>query len=370
MIVIEEASGVPDNVRQTLQGALSEPGARLIAPGNPTRSDGWFARDIAKTHQYAVHELDCRLSDHARTYSLPYRHLTGKVVHVRIRGFVPAAYWEGILADCDGDEDADYFRVRVRGLPPRSNVTQVLRREWVTDAIARERHRGSDGDEIVIGADFGLNSDKHAIAVRQGWNIRDLQEWLIPNAPTEQTNSAYRRIVDAVEQWRGATRGRIIIVGDSNGVGNGVMGRLTDKYRDDPRILVIHFNSGIAAADHRRYHRQRDYMWYAKGRAFFSNPNTSIPPKAGLVDELCAPGFEEDAAKKIKVETKKDIKKRTGQPSGNCSDAILHTLMAHTEEQTAEQPKDEEPRSVFPPVIQKHLDRLRHADDARSRFIH
>ena len=79
MVVIDEASGVDDAIRKVLRGALSESGARLIAPGNPTRPDGWFAGDMEKTDRYAVHHLDCRESDLTRVYEIPYRDTAGNI---------------------------------------------------------------------------------------------------------------------------------------------------------------------------------------------------------------------------------------------------------------------------------------------------
>jgi hypothetical protein len=355
MILFEEASGIPDSIRKTLQGSLSEPGARMLAPGNPTRADGWFAEDIERGDRYAVHCLDCRMSDRETVYSLPWRKPDGTVVPVRVRGFVERKYWRDILDECDQDEDADYFRVRVRGMPPRSNVQQVLRLEWLQDAEQRAPDSEIFYDPVVLGLDFGAMSDKHAIAARRGTAILGVEDWLIPNNPDAQQASAFLRAVEWQEQY-----GARIIVGDSNGVGAGVMSMLSERFSGTP-VSVVHFNSGLRAWDATRFYRRRDEMWYREGRRFFSDPRCSIPKVAGLITELKSPGFEEDSSKRIKVESKKEIKKRTGEDSGNKADAVLMTLMVNPPSEVPEQDDDDAP--MLHPAIQKIFDRYRNGDD-------
>lgn len=364
LIIIEEASGVSDEIRRTLTGALSESGARLLAPGNPTRADGWFAADLQRPDRYAVHHLDCRMSSTERVYALPYRKPTGECFDIRLRGFVRPAYWEEVLADCDGDEDADYFRVRVRGLPPRSNVHQVIRREWVQAAKLRAGDAGERLHPVVIGLDFGLASDKHAIAARQGHALLDGDEWLIPDNPDEQLNSAYARALEWVETFDAR-----ILVGDSNGVGAGVMARLSEYFaapeRRARRVRVVHYNAGAAAADRKRYVRRRDEMWYRHARKWLADPRCSLPDLPGIEEQLCAPGFEEGADKRIQVESKRDIKKRTGQASGNLADALLHTLMV---DPAAVPEEAQDARPATDGVIAAHLARYRAARTA-GRYI-
>lgn len=327
LVVIEEASGVSNGIREVLQGALSEPGARLLGMGNPTRPDGWFADDLDKPHRYAIHTLDCRMSDASKIYSVPYRDLSGRVHEIRIRGRVQPSYWEGILEDCAHDEDHDRVRVRVRGLKPRSAFEQTVKTHWVEEAENRARDEASRAEPIVLGLDFGLSSDKHALAARQGFNILDGEEWLPKDKPEEVTLDAAERAIEAEGRYRPLVK---YIIGDANGVGRGAMEYLSKYYREEhPElgVTVIFFNSGEGALDDKRYYRRRDEMWFREGRKFFSNPRTSLPKIAGLKRQLTTPGYHEDAKRKIKVESKDDVFKRTGEPSGNLADAILQTLM-------------------------------------------
>ncbi|MEJ1355726.1 MAG: hypothetical protein RPU39_13695 [Candidatus Sedimenticola sp. (ex Thyasira tokunagai)] len=354
MVIVEEASGVDDSIREVLKGALSEPGARFIAPGNPTRPDGWFADDTEKTQTYAVHHLDCRMSDQREIYSLPYRRLDGSIRHIRIRGRVSPEYWSEILADCDGDEDHDVFRVRVRGVKPRSAFTQTIKSHWIDDAESRSRDEGSNSQPVIISLDFGLTADKHAICGRQGFNILDGDEWLPPDTPDQITLEAARRAID----WQVQYKARYII-GDSNGLGRGAMEYLHEYFHDkhpELKVRVINFNAGAGAIDKKRYYRRRDEMWFKKGRQFFSSPRCSIPRLPGLKRQLTAPGYHEDATKRIKVEGKDQVKKRLNIPSGNLADGVLQTLMV---EVFADRPVKAEAVDPTPKVFSEHFKRLR-----------
>lgn len=352
LVVIEEASGVDDTIRKTLEGALSEEGARLLAPGNPTRPDGWFADDMEKTDRYAVHTLDCRQSNRQEIYHLPWRDMAGKTHQLSLNGFVSPTYWQNILAECDGDDDADYFRVRVKGEKPRSALFSIIKTHWVESAQQRATDHDSLNEWTVIGLDFGLTSDKHGMAVRKGFNMLDGQEWLPKEDPEVVTLEAAERAIDAQELFNAR-----YIIGDSNGVGRGAMEYLTRYYREHPnlKVKVVHYNSGMGANDKKRYNRRRDEMWHKYGRKWVANPRCKLLDLPGLKRQLTAPQFSE-RNNVIYVESKADLKKR-GIESTNLADALLQTLMVHIPEaETLEAQPEPEPK--LPTIFKKHFERL------------
>jgi hypothetical protein len=96
---------------------------------------------------------------------------------------------------------------------------------------------------------------------------------------------------------------------------------------------VVFFNSGAGALDRTRYMRRRDEIWFA-GRKWLSNPRCHLLAIPGLRRQLCAPGYTEDTARRIQVESKQDIKRRSGDESGNLADALLMTLVPILHEAT------------------------------------
>lgn len=360
MVVLEEASGIDDRVRETLAGALSERGARLLAPGNPTRPDGWFADDLDRTDTYAVHPIDCRDSDRDTFYELPYRDFGGRIHRLKARGLVPSSYWKGELEVCEGNEERDRFRVRVRGLKPRSRYESVMQRKWIAAAQQRDPDPASRGAPVVVSLDFGLTNDMHALAVVRGFSCLLIQEWLPEHAPEQITLAAVDRAVDAVRTW-----GARFVIGDSNALGRGAMERLHEIYRGTS-VRVIFFNSGQAAHDTKRYHRRRDEMWML-GRAWVSDERCSLPQYPGLADQLCAPFFEEDQSRRVKVASKALIKKETGQKSGNAADALLQAQMVNLEPAQAKSVSTERPR-LHPQCFERHFARLRQ-NGQKKRYI-
>lgn len=362
LVILEEASGVPDIIRETLEGALSEEGAKMLGCGNPTRPDGWFAEDIRRTDRYAVHPLDCRMSSREEVRRMPYRDTDGKVHHLRVRGFVSPRYWEDILAEVDGDEEADRFKVRVRGIPPTSALEQCIKTHWVEQAQARSPDEASAREAAIIGLDFGVSSDKHAGAVRQGHNLLHGEEWLPKDTPEQITTQAAFWAIETQRIY--AAR---YIIGDANGVGRGAMEMLWRYFTvDHPEhgVQVIFFNSGERALDPTRYYRKRDQMWHGRGRPWFASPRCYLPSLPGLKKQLTLPGYAEDSSRRIQVESKKDITKRTGEPSGNLADAVLMTLMVHVPE---EKPATKEPPR-HPTVFEEHFRRWRRQRE-REVFI-
>jgi len=286
--------------------------------------------------------------------------MAGKVHNLSRNGFVSASYWKNILAECDGDEDADYFRIRVKGEKPRSALFSIIKSHWVESAQERNNDVDSAGDWAIIGLDFGLTSDKHGMAIRKGFNLLDGQEWLPKEDPEQVTLEAAERAIDAQELFNAR-----YIIGDSNGVGRGAMEYLTRYYRERPKlkVKVVYYNSGMGALDNKRYNRRRDEMWHKYGRKWVANPRCKLLNLPGLKRQLTAPQFSE-RNNIIYVESKADLKKR-GIESTNLADALLQTLMVHIPE-AAPLDAQPEPEPKLPTIFQKHFERLDQRKQAGS----
>ena len=83
-------------------------------------------------------------------------------------------------------------------------------------------------------------------------------------------------------------------------------------------------NVGEVAAAKQRFFRLRDELWW-KGRQWFEAKDVSNGNDAGLIHELSTPHYEYNAAGKVVIETKSDLKSR-GVKSPNKADAFLLTL--------------------------------------------
>jgi len=246
-----------------------------------------------------------------------------------------------------------------------ATLTQVIRTHWVEEAQTRTPTAECLKQPGVIALDFGLTSDKHGLAVRFGFAVREVDEWLPADRPDDVTLQAVDRALDVFEQYGRRVR---FVVGDSNGVGRGAMETLTRYFRERPElgVTVVHFNSGAGARDAKRYHRARDEMWFKRGRAFFADPRCALVAHPGLKKQLTTPGYAEGADRRIKVESKADILRRTGEPSGNAADAVLMTLVVN---EAQEAPKPAAEPDSRPKVFRDHFAWLKRQREGQAGYL-
>ena len=106
LFIIDEASGVKDNIFEPVLGALSTPGARLLMCGNPTQLSGFFYDSHHKNiGAYSTFHIDGRKSSR-----------------------VPEDFVQTIISMYG--EDSDVFRVRVAGEFPFAGGDYQIFLEW------------------------------------------------------------------------------------------------------------------------------------------------------------------------------------------------------------------------------------------------
>lgn len=115
MYVMEESPGIPANIFQYANGAFTDVNTIKIhlVLGNSDDPDSRF--------EQMMNDPDWN----------PVRIDTRTLPHVS-KDFIAT-----VLKECGGDEDADDFRVRVRGLPRKTNADSIINRERVREAFDR-----------------------------------------------------------------------------------------------------------------------------------------------------------------------------------------------------------------------------------------
>lgn len=144
LVIYDEASAIPDSVWEVSEGAMTTPGAIWLAFGNPTRNDGRF--------------YDCFESKYWNTMRVDSR--TCKMTNKK-----QLAIWEE-----EYGEDSDFFRVRVRGLPPSKGDDYFFSAEDLRQSYARIVPRSLWEDyPMVLGVDVaGGGGDSTVISYRKG----------------------------------------------------------------------------------------------------------------------------------------------------------------------------------------------------------
>lgn len=327
LVVVDEASGVPDVIFEVLQGALTgdRSAGKLtmcLCIGNPTQLSGFFHRThhdpvlMAKWRRYRVLASDA--------------HDGGPLPRGTYTSARPGPEYVETMAAYG--RESNTFRVRVLGLFPRSGDDQVVHFEWLELAKVRELPEGwLAAHHVVMGVDIARkgNNDS-AIAIRQGprpvgfatWNGHDLVD-------------SAGKIVAAARVLAARGEKPAFIFVDGVGVGAGVVDMLqkNEELRANG-VRVIEILAGASSPDP-ECNRLRDALWWRARRAF--DPKDAVleapllavaPEKQAFVDrltaELGAPKFGYTPSQKVAVERKDQLEAR-GVRSPDLADAWVMT---------------------------------------------
>lgn len=292
LFLIDEASGVADNVFEVAEGALSTDGAYVVMAANPTRQSGYFfdshhkmRADWATLH---VNGENCSRVSKAYVASMAKKYGTQSSIYkVRVKGDFAAAA-DGVIAL----ELCEAAKIREVALKDKAPII------WGVD-VAR----------------FG--DDSTALAKRQGnWQLEKAREWY--GKDTMQTAGLIKAEWDATAPDQRPVSINIDVIG----VGAGVVDRLAEL-----GLPVYGVNVAEAAATNAgetQYSRLRDELWF-KGREWLAALDCKLLDDDDLIGELTTPKYSILSNGDIKVESKQEMKAR-GVKSPNLADAWLLTF--------------------------------------------
>lgn len=274
LFLIDEASGVPDEVYQVAEGALSSEGAYVLMAGNPTRTQGYF---------YDSH--------HKMRSSWAAMAVSGEDVERVSRTYIAD------MAKKYGTESAIY-RIRVKG-EFAGTLDGVIGLDVIEPATVRDVV--AFGDEVwgVDVARFG--DDLSALAKRRGNTLTEkIKVW--GGKDTMQTAGLVK-----LEYDNAKVKPKAIYV-DVIGLGAGVVDRGKEL-----GLPVIGINVAESPAVEAQYMRLRDELWF-RARDWFHGRDVKIPNDEDLIGELTLPTFKVLSTGKKQVESKDEIKKRAASP--------------------------------------------------------
>ena len=285
MLPIDEATGVPDPVFKPFDGAMTQECNFGVLIFNPTRSTGYAIRSQFQDREHWVClRWNAEESDIVTKASIEEK--------ARRHG-----------------RDSNFFRIRVLGLPPSVGSDELIPWDWVMDAVNRDV-QPMDDDPLIFIIDVGAGGDDTALCRRKGPQVMPFEVTNIAE-PEILTNWLLRRIL--TEEPRFAFI-------DPIGVGWGIAGHLRDRVKNGV-TEIIEVNVAEAPAEDARFSRLRDELWW-KTREEFEARTISIPDDPLLIDELTAIKVDQERLDgKIKVEGKRDLRKRIDSP--NRADTIM-----------------------------------------------
>jgi len=289
-VIFDEASKISDKIWEVVDGAFTTRGLWVVC-GNPTQKDGRFAQCFGKFRNRWI-----RLSVDARDVRMTNKD--------RIRAMAE-----------DWGVDSDYFKVRVRGLPPSASSLQLISESLVDGAINRRIERASIPRTmpLLMGIDVARQGDDESVFIfRRGRIMYDeVVRLRIPDTMQVASHAA---------MWINRLQPDTVFV-DATGLGAGVFDRLV-QLGHGSKCIEVH--NGSQAQDEKVYENKRIENW-VRVREWLK---TGKLPEGcpDLRDELVGPEFGfSRKTDRMKLESKEDMKAR-GLPSPNIADALTITF--------------------------------------------
>lgn len=294
IIIFDEASQIDDEIYNVTGGALTDEYTQIlwIVFGNPTRNTGAFRRCFGS---------DRDLWSEGGPQQIDSRTVEG----------TNKEYFNDLLKECGGDEDADRFRVRARGLFPRASDLQFIDNETVTEAQRREATFLID-DPLILGIDMARGgSDNVVFRFRRGMDARSIPAIRVPGELVRDSMKLVDIATDIIKEHKPDA-----IFYDETGVG----GPIGDRIRQlGHNIMGINFGS---ASPSPRCVNMRAHIWQKMKIAL--KDGLAIDDGTVLADDLTGVEYDHDDKDKLRLESKKQMKAR-GLASPDDGDALALT---------------------------------------------
>ncbi len=294
--IFDEASAVPDGIYVAAEGGLTDGEPMIFQFGNPTRSTGKF---------------------HEACFGAMRDRWTPTIIDSRECRFTNKALIAEWLEDYG--EDSDFFRVRVRGLPPRASELQFIDQERVWQAQKRQVQPLPD-EPLIAGVDVsGGGAAWNVVQFRRGPDARTVPAIRVPGEATRGDRSAFlARLAEVLSDTRPTHQVAMMFV--DSAFGAPYVERLhTMGFRN-----VLEVNFGGKALDAHQAN-VRAYMWNALKEWLNTG---AIPEKDSILEaDLVGPGYHINKQNQLVIEAKESMQKR-GLASPDQADALALTFAA------------------------------------------
>lgn len=288
--ICDEASSVPDKIFEVAEGGMTDGEPMIFLFGNPTRSTGKFHRVCfgEERERWNSRSIDSR--------------------HCAFTNKKEIAEWE-----YEYGEDSDFFRVRVRGVPPRASDLQFIDSERISNAENRDVHVMVD-EPLVLGIDLARGGeDSNVLSFRRGLDARTIPSMRIKGQDARDSMFMVTKIMDVVELYKPAA---VFL----DATGGSIGGPIGDRLRQ-MGFQVVDVQFGGQAPDG-KYANMRSWMW-SKMRDWLGQG--AIEKDYRLSTDLSGPIAGHNKRDKLILESKESMKKR-GLHSPDDGDALALTF--------------------------------------------
>jgi hypothetical protein len=288
LIVMDEASAIPDIIWEVTEGALTDKDTQIIwcCFGNPTRNSGRFKESVNGKFRNRWHA----------------KQIDGRTVKMTNKEQLQE--WVD-----DYGEDSDFVKVRVKGQFPSSSD-----RQFISTALA-DAGRGRNLREeqynfapVIIGVDPAWDGGDETVI----WKRQGLASWKLA---VYQKNDNDFELAGYLANFEDQHKADAVFI--DQGYGTGLVSAGKTMKRNWTLVSFAGESPDVGYLNKRAYMWSQTKQWLKDGGAY--------PDDQTMYDDLIGPEYEVRLDGKIKLESKQDMKKR-GIPSPNRADALALTF--------------------------------------------
>jgi hypothetical protein len=274
--IFDEASGIDDAIYVAADGGLTDGEPMIFLWSQPTRNTGAFYR---ATFGNQAHRWDMRIID---TRNVKFSNKNEIQAHLD-----------------DYGEDSDYFRVRVRGLPPNADELQYIDAFRVASA-QRNTIQPVFGDPLIAGVDVSGGGKAWSVCrFRRGFDARTIPPIRLTGEQTvaNDRQMIITKLADALTVHRP----------DAMFIDSAFGAVVVSRLRQMGYTQVHEVNFGGPAADVHDANT-RAFMWRSMKEWL---PKGCIPQNdMRLETDLTGPGFHLNPKHQLVIESKESMQKR------------------------------------------------------------
>jgi len=314
LVIVDEASGVPESVHQAVENPLSSGNTRLLYIGNPTQTTGAFYQSF-QSPNYKTFHISAYDTPNFASFGIVEADIVSGLWKDKVKQPLPypslvTPAWAREQFELFGLGSYQYI-VHVLGNFPEAGINSLFALSSVENARAEIKPEG----EKVASVDVSRYGDDETVyLLRQGRRVLKIETW-----GHQDTQYTAGRVARQLRQDT-PTVTRV----DDIGVGGGV----ADALRAEG-FNVIGINVGEKATDTEKFVNKRAELYWLLSRRF-ADGIVSIPDNRKLISQLCDVRYTYNQKGQMQIESKEDMKKR-GCKSPDIADALMMSFASYND---------------------------------------
>lgn len=313
LIILDEAAGIDDGLFEAIKGIRAAGDVSLLALGNPTVVGGRFYDAFepgSPWYQITISAFDTPNFKHAtedrqitleELLAMPEHEL-----HDNPMPWLVQKWWVREIYEEDGPDSVAWY-ARVLGEFPDETEDSVFPKARI-EAADRPPERPEQPGKLKAGIDVaGPGEDETTIAICEGGALLHMDGWADQN-PRD-------RLQSALEAWGGPDAYEVVAV-DVIGVGFHMA-----TWLEELGYPVRYVNVSESARNKDKFERLRDEIYWSLRMKLIRGEISGLS-KPNLKEQLRKVKYEHTLTGKVKIESKRDAKKR-GVDSPDYAEALI-----------------------------------------------